>query len=74
MRMDIRLPIGSLFSFLGAILAVYGFLSDSAIYRQSLGVNLNLGWGLVLLVFGLAMFLFGRRAMHQAGQKTAPRS
>jgi len=74
MNIDIRLPIGILFSLLGAILAVYGFLGSASRYEQSLGVNLNLEWGIVLLVFGLVMFVFGRRAMRGADKKTAPRS
>jgi hypothetical protein len=61
MWMDIRLPIGILFSVLGCILVAYGLLGDHFIYRQSLGININLLWGTVLLVFGLAMFLLGRR-------------
>ena len=74
MSLDIRLPIGILFSLLGAILAAYGSLGDASGNEQSLGVNLNLGWGIVLLVFGLVMFVFGGRAMREAGKKTAPRS
>jgi hypothetical protein len=74
MNLDIRLPIGILFSLLGAILAGYGLLGDASRNEQSLGVNLNLGWGFVLLVFGLVMFVFGRRAMREAGRKAAPRS
>jgi hypothetical protein len=74
MNLDIRLPIGILFSLLGAILAAYGLLGDASRNEQSLGVNLNLGWGVVLLVFGLVMFVFGGRAMREAGKKTAPRS
>jgi hypothetical protein len=74
MNLDIRLPIGILFSLLGAILALYGLLGDASRNEQSLGVNLNLGWGLVLLVFGLVMFVFGRRAMLETGKKMAPRS
>jgi len=74
MGMDIRLPIGILFSLLGAILVAYGLLGDPSLYKQSLGVNLNLGWGIVLLLFGLTMFVFGRRGMREAGKKTAPRS
>ncbi len=56
MHLDVRLPIGLMFSFFGALLAVFGLASDRAIYeRHSLGININLLWGLVLLVFGLAM-------------------
>jgi hypothetical protein len=74
MNLDIRLPIGILFSLLGAILAAYGFFGDVSRYEQSAGVNLNLGWGFVLLAFGLVMFVFGGRAMREAGKKAAPRS
>ena len=74
MNLDIRLPIGILFSLLGGILAGYGLLGDASRNEQSLGVNLNLGWGFVLLVFGVVMSVFGRRAMREAGRKMAPRS
>ena len=63
MRLDIRLPIGMLFAVLGVLLAVYGLTSDPAIYQRSLGRNVNLVWGLVLLVFGVTMLALGRRAM-----------
>ena len=66
MWMDIRLPIGTLFSTIGCVLVAYGLLGDRSIYRQSLGININLLWGTVLLVFGLAMFLFGRRGTRSA--------
>ena len=55
MRLDLRLPIGLMFSLFGAILVVYGFVSNRAIYARSLGINVNLWWGVVLLVFGLVM-------------------
>jgi hypothetical protein len=61
MHLDVRLPIGLLFCFLGFVLAAYGLLSDRDIYRVSLGVNVNLGWGIVLLAFGLIMLFFGRK-------------
>lgn len=61
MRLDIRLPIGAMFTVLGAVLGVYGLVSDKAIYDRSLGININLWWGLVLLLFGVAMYLLGRR-------------
>jgi hypothetical protein len=40
----------------------------SPIYARSLGINANLEWGLVLLVFGGTMYILGRR-----GQKKAER-
>ncbi len=62
MKLDVRLPIGLMFTVLGAILVVYGVASDRAIYARSLGINVNLWWGLVLLVFGLVMLGFALRA------------
>jgi hypothetical protein len=55
MSLDLRVPIGLLFLALGALLAVYGLVSDPAIYQASLGINVNLWWGLVLAGFGLIM-------------------
>ena len=68
MGIDIRLPIGILFSLLGMILTGYGALGDISHYRQTLDVNINLVWGMVLLVFGVLMFLFGRRGMRAASR------
>ena len=52
MNFDLRLPIGILFSFYGVVLVLYGLLGDKAQYARSLGININLIWGLVLLAFG----------------------
>ena len=71
MRLDIRLPIGIFFAVLGILLAIYGLTSDPTIYQRSLGRNVNLVWGLVLLVFGATMLAFGRRAMRPI-QPVAP--
>ena len=55
---DIRLPMGSLFTILGAILAIYGAVTtNSSIYSASLGMNVNVWTGLGMLVFGI-WFLF----------------
>jgi hypothetical protein len=59
--LDIRLPIGFMFALVGVLLAVYGMTSDPSIYSRSLGININLWWGGVLLVFGLAMLLLANR-------------
>ncbi len=61
MTIDIRLPIGLLFSAFGLILILFGFFGDHSRYQQSLGVNVNLVWGVVLLLFGLIMLWLGRR-------------
>jgi hypothetical protein len=56
MGLDIRLPIGMMFTLLGALLAIYGFATNSgAIYQASLGININLIWGGVLFLFGAIM-------------------
>ena len=61
MGLDIRVPIGLMFALLGILLSGYGLLSDRAIYAKSLGMNVNLAWGLVLLAFGIVMLLLARR-------------
>jgi len=62
MKLDVRWPIGGMFSMFGAILVFYGIVSSPAIYEKSLGINVNLWWGLVLLVFGLVMLALAYRA------------
>ena len=61
MGLDIRLPIGLLFSTLGALLVGFGAFSNKGIYERSLGINVNLAWGAVLLAFGIIMLIIGRR-------------
>jgi hypothetical protein len=55
MSLDLRVPIGLFFGLTGLLLTGYGLVSDPAIYRASLGINVNLWWGLVLVLFGGAM-------------------
>lgn len=62
MQLDLRLPIGMMFTIFGVLLAGFGLFSDRAIYARSLGINVNLWWGLVLLAFGLVMLAFAGRA------------
>lgn len=61
--LDLRLPIGMLFTLVGALLVVYGLLTagNAELYRRSLGININLWWGLALLAFGGLMWLAARR-------------
>jgi hypothetical protein len=73
MTLDLRMPIGLMFSLLGIILAAFGLATKgtSALYERSLGVNANLWWGIVLLIFGQTMFQLGRRTLNQR-QNLAP--
>jgi multisubunit Na+/H+ antiporter MnhG subunit len=60
MGLDIRWPIGFMFLLLGLVLAVYGLVSAADMYARSLGMNVNLIWGGVLIVFGLVMIALAR--------------
>lgn len=66
MGLDIRLPIGLMFTLFGLLLVGYGLLGDKSIYQRSLGMNINLGWGAVLFVFGVVMLILGRRGTAKA--------
>jgi hypothetical protein len=59
MGVDIKFPIGLMFSIFGLMLSVYGLFTngDEALYARSLGVNINLWCGLGMLAFGVIMLL-----------------
>jgi tellurite resistance protein TehA-like permease len=63
--MDIRAPIGGLFTLLGLMLVGYGLVAPDSTGAATLsaGINVNLWWGLALLAFGVFMLLLARRAM-----------
>ena len=62
MGLDIRVPIGWLFTILGAMLGIYGLINHRPTYDWSPGTNINLFWGAALLVFGVVMLLLSRNA------------
>ena len=55
MGLDIRWPIGLMFTLIGVLLTGYGVFK--AADSVSLGLNINMIWGIVLLVFGSLMLL-----------------
>ena len=65
MQLDIRLPIGIMFSVFGLLLAGFGMFGNRQIYQKSLGDNINLEWGVVLIAFGAIMLWLGWRASHK---------
>jgi hypothetical protein len=60
MTLDIRLPMGLLFTLIGALLMIYG-ITHGALSTAG-GLNINAYWGAVLIVFGVSMLLLARRA------------
>ncbi len=68
MKIDIRYVIGSMFVVFGVLLAVFGLVSDSEIYKRSLNININIIWGVVLLIFGSFMLFLAIRAHRPAGK------
>lgn len=71
-QLDIRWPIGLLFSLMGVLVAIYGLISDARTQYRPLdgasaqSINLNLWWGLVMLVFGALMIVGALRATRRA--------
>ncbi len=61
MGIDIRVPLGAMFTLLGLLLTGFGLFGSKAIYTQTLGIDVNLDWGLVLLAFGIIMLWLGLR-------------
>lgn len=71
--LDIRAPIGGLFSLLGLMLVVYGLVAENHNTNAATETNVNLWWGLVMLAFGIVMLLLARRAMtHPAAAHAHP--
>jgi hypothetical protein len=66
MGLDIRWPIGIIFSIYGVVLIVFGVVTDPAIFQSSLGVNIDKWWGTAMLVFGLIMGALAFRASRRS--------
>jgi hypothetical protein len=65
MGLDIRLPIGIIFTIYGAVLIIYGAVADLPTFVNSLGVNIDVWWGAAMLLFGLLMGTLAFRASHR---------
>jgi Na+/melibiose symporter-like transporter len=73
MSLDLRIPMGLMFTLVGMILAAFGFVTrnNKALYARSLGININFWWGVAVLAFGLTMLLLGRRNQKQLAKATS---
>lgn len=74
MTLDLRIPMGLMFTLVGIILAAFGLATNgnTELYARSLGINANLWWGVVLLVFGQTMFQLGRRSQKKMASLPPP--
>ena len=61
--LDLRLPIGGLFTVLGVMLAGFGLVTrgNTEMYVKSAGMNINLIWGAVMFVTGLIFLGLAKR-------------
>jgi amino acid transporter len=52
-----------MFFIVGLLLTIYGAATsgDRAAYEKSLSIDVNLWWGLIMLVFGAIFLVFGFR-------------
>jgi len=70
MILDLRIPLGLMFTLTGLILTLFGLKTngDADLYARSLGINANLWWGIVLLAFGMSMLILGRLGQKRLAQ------
>jgi hypothetical protein len=67
MGLDIRLPIGLMFTIVGILLVIAGFTyADPETLKRSLDINVNLWWGLGLIAFGVMMLILAFRGAKAA--------
>ena len=75
MQLDLRIPIGLMFGLFGLILTGVGLFGSADLTAKSLGINMNLWWGLVLLVFSAVMLLLAlkkKSALPSEPKKSIP--
>ena len=74
MNLDLRIPMGLMFTLVGIILTAFGIATrnNTDLYARSLDININLWWGIVLLIFGQIMFQLGRRSQARLAKLPPP--
>jgi len=61
MHIDIRTPLGLMFGIVGLLLVGVGLFADPSFNAPSLGINIDLWWGIAMTGFGGAMLWLARR-------------
>jgi hypothetical protein len=65
--LDIRVPIGLMFLVKGILLAIYGLMDPEGSMRD--GINLNVVWGGVLILFSVTMLFLGRKGFKMSAEE-----
>jgi len=65
---DIRIPIGLMFSIIGVLISGFGLftMSNTEMYHKSLGINVNIVMGILMLIFGLVFLFYAFRKKKKA--------
>ncbi len=72
-QLDVRWPIGLLFLAIGFVVALYGLSAHPEVPGGlDRGVNLDLVWGVVLVLFGAFMIWGARRASRRQQDAERP--
>jgi hypothetical protein len=71
MKLDVRSPIGAMFTAYGLLLTGFGLFADQTVALKKSGMNANLVWGLTMLAFGAVMLglVFRTRTGERAVKK-----
>ena len=65
MGLDIRWPIGIMFTLISVLLIIEGALTGPS--DKALNLNIDLWWGMVLLIFGVLMLMGAARSSKTKG-------
>jgi hypothetical protein len=68
---DLRFPLGWLFAVLGMLLVLAGLRATPSADARSLGININLIWGVVMITFALLCLWLARRAARRRDGKAS---
>jgi hypothetical protein len=71
MMIDVRFPMGLLFLALGVILTAAGIIDPDPLtsLQRKVGINVNLYWGITMVLFGLVSLLLASRKPDVAGSQ-----
>ncbi len=72
MNFDLRIPIGLMFGIYGVLLTAYGLFGEKETFKRSLDINIDLVWGVVLLIFGGLMLLLAMRGAKKPELEVKP--